>query len=51
MVSKLFIVNSREIKLEHKATKFVKVEAGQEAAAVRWLRPVKDDLPKASRNN
>jgi NADH-quinone oxidoreductase chain G len=35
--SKLFIVNSREIKLEHKATKFVKVDAGQEAAAVRWL--------------
>ncbi len=35
--SKLFIVNSREIKLEHKATKFVKVGAGQEAAAVRWL--------------
>jgi NADH-quinone oxidoreductase subunit G len=35
--SKLFIVNSRDIKLEHKATKYVKVGEGQEAAAVRWL--------------
>ncbi|HEY4978582.1 MAG TPA: molybdopterin-dependent oxidoreductase, partial [Candidatus Acidoferrum sp.] len=31
------ILNSREIKLERKATQFVQVAAGQEAAAVRWL--------------
>ena len=35
--SKLFILNSREIRLDRKATQFVKVPAGQEAAAVRWL--------------
>jgi len=34
---KLFIINSRDIKLKRKATSFVKVAAGQEAAAVRWL--------------
>ena len=35
--SKLFIVNSHEIKLHRKATQFVKVEAGQEVAAIRWM--------------
>ena len=35
--TKLFIVNSRDIKLGHKASQFVKVAAGQEAAAVKWL--------------
>jgi NADH-quinone oxidoreductase subunit G len=35
--SKLFLINSREIKLDRKATQFVRVAAGQEAAAVRWL--------------
>src|SRR5216683_1108440 len=35
--TKLFIINSNEIKLKRKATQFVKVEAGQEAAALRWL--------------
>jgi NADH-quinone oxidoreductase subunit G len=35
--SNLFILNSREIKLDRKASQFVKVPAGQEAAAVRWL--------------
>src|SRR5262249_24918196 len=34
---KLFIINSRDIKLKRKAANFVKVAAGQEAAAVRWL--------------
>src|SRR2546426_963353 len=29
--------NSNEIKLKRKATQFVKVEAGQETAALRWL--------------
>src|SRR5712671_1119647 len=35
--TKLFIINSNEIKLKRKATQFVKVEAGQEVAALRWL--------------
>jgi NADH-quinone oxidoreductase subunit G len=35
--SKLFLINSREIKLDRKATQFVQVANGQEAAAVRWL--------------
>ena len=35
--SKLFILNSTDIKLERKATQFVKVAAGQEAAALRYL--------------
>jgi NADH-quinone oxidoreductase subunit G len=35
--TKLFVINSNEIKLERKATQFVRVEAGQEAAALRWL--------------
>ncbi|HET7108669.1 MAG TPA: NADH-quinone oxidoreductase subunit NuoG [Candidatus Acidoferrum sp.] len=35
--AKLFLINSREIKLERKATQFVQVANGQEAAAVRWL--------------
>ncbi|HKW56520.1 MAG TPA: NADH-quinone oxidoreductase subunit NuoG [Candidatus Acidoferrum sp.] len=35
--SKLFILNSRESKLRRKATQFVKLAAGQEAAALRWL--------------
>ena len=36
-VTRLFLVNSREIKLERKATQFVQLADGQEAAAVRWL--------------
>jgi len=35
--SKLFLINSQEIKLHRKATQFVHVSDGQEAAAVRWL--------------
>jgi len=35
--AKLFILNAREIKLKRKATQFVKLAAGQEPAAVRWL--------------
>src|SRR5262249_58553774 len=34
---KLFIINSKEIKLKRQAAKFVQVPEGQEAAAVRWL--------------
>jgi NADH-quinone oxidoreductase subunit G len=35
--AKLFVINANEIKLKRKATQFVKVSAGQEAAALRWL--------------
>ncbi|HET9804891.1 MAG TPA: NADH-quinone oxidoreductase subunit NuoG [Candidatus Acidoferrum sp.] len=34
---KLFVINSRDIKLKRKAKNFVKVAAGQEVAAVRYL--------------
>jgi NADH-quinone oxidoreductase subunit G len=34
---KLFVINSKAIKLSRKATEFVQVPEGQEAAAVRWL--------------
>jgi NADH-quinone oxidoreductase subunit G len=35
--SKLFVINSNDIKLERKSAIFVKVAAGQESAALRWL--------------
>src|SRR6266403_1867732 len=35
--TKLFIINANEIKLKRRATQFVKMDAGQEAAALRWL--------------
>src|ERR1700690_37595 len=35
--TKLYVLNSAEIKLERKAAQFVKLSAGQEPAAVRWL--------------
>src|SRR5262249_31321858 len=35
--AKLFIINSRDVKLQRKATQFVKVDAGKEGAALRWL--------------
>src|SRR6202171_3299974 len=35
--AKLFIINARDIKLRRQAKSFVKVAAGQEAAALRWL--------------
>jgi NADH-quinone oxidoreductase subunit G len=44
--AKLFVVNSQEIKLERKATQFVKVGDGQEAWAVRWLATGEGQLPE-----
>jgi NADH-quinone oxidoreductase subunit G len=35
--TKLFVLNAKEIKLRRKATQFVKVAAGQNAEAVKWL--------------
>ena len=35
--AKLFIINSREIKLRRQARQFAKVAEGQEGAALRWL--------------
>jgi NADH-quinone oxidoreductase subunit G len=34
---KLYVINSKEIKLERQADQFIKVGPGEEAAAVRWL--------------
>src|SRR5260370_2470790 len=45
--TKLFVINANEIKLRRKATQFVKVEPGQEAAAVRWLANEEGQLPPA----
>jgi len=43
--AKLFILNTRDIKLKRKATQFVKVSGGQEAAAIRWLAHEEGQLP------
>src|SRR6201998_3427582 len=43
--SKLFILNSREIKLHRQATQFVKVAEGQELAAIRWMGREEGQLP------
>jgi NADH-quinone oxidoreductase subunit G len=34
---KLYVINSKEIKLERKAAQFVQIAQGQEGAAIRWL--------------
>jgi len=43
--AKLFILNAREIKLKRKATQFVKLVAGQEAAAIRFMAHEEGQLP------
>jgi NADH-quinone oxidoreductase subunit G len=43
--AKLFILNAREIKLKRKATQFVELVAGQEAAAIRWMAHEEGQLP------
>lgn len=43
--AKLFLINSDEIRLHRKATQFVQVADGQEAAAVRWLASGEGQLP------
>ena len=43
--AKLFILNARDIKLKRKATQFVKVAGGQEAAAIRWMAHEEGQLP------
>jgi NADH-quinone oxidoreductase subunit G len=43
--TKLFLLNSREIKLHRKANQFVKVAEGQEAAVLRWLAREEGHLP------
>jgi NADH-quinone oxidoreductase subunit G len=45
--SKLFIINSRDIKLHRKATQFVKVGERQEATVLRWLAHEEGQLPSA----
>jgi len=43
--TKLFVLNSNEIKLKRKATQFVKIAAGQELAALKWLAHEEGQLP------
>ena len=43
--TKLFVINSSEIKLKRKAAQFAKVAPGQEAAALRWLAHEEGQLP------
>jgi NADH-quinone oxidoreductase subunit G len=45
---KLYIINSRDIKLKRKAKGFVKVAAGQEAAAVRYLATSEEQVAGAA---
>jgi len=45
--AKLFIINANEIKLKRKAKQFVKVAAGQEAAAVKWLATGEEQIPQS----
>jgi NADH-quinone oxidoreductase subunit G len=45
--TKLFVINANEIKLKRKAAQFVKVAAGQEAAALRWLAHEEGQLSPA----
>src|SRR5437899_1859798 len=42
--TKLFLLNSNEIKLKRKAKQFVKIAPGQEAAALRWLASSEEQL-------
>jgi NADH-quinone oxidoreductase subunit G len=42
--TKLFIINASDIKLQRKAAQFVKVEAGQEGAALRFLAHGQEQL-------
>jgi NADH-quinone oxidoreductase subunit G len=43
--SKLFLINADEIKLKRKAKQFVKIAAGQEHAALKWLAHEEGQLP------
>jgi NADH-quinone oxidoreductase subunit G len=45
VAARLYILNSRDIKLRRKATQFVRLAVGQEPAAVRWLAHGRGDLP------
>jgi len=43
--TKLFVINSNDIKLERKARQFAKVASGQERAAMKWLAREEGQLP------
>jgi len=45
--AKLFILHAREVKLNRKASQFVKIDVGKEAAALRWLAHEEGQLPTA----
>jgi NADH-quinone oxidoreductase subunit G len=44
---RLYILNSRDIKLERKATQFVKLPEGHETAAIRWMGSEQGQLDPA----
>ncbi len=43
--TKLFLINTNEIKLKRKANQFVKIAPGQEAAVFKWLAHEEGQLP------
>jgi NADH-quinone oxidoreductase subunit G len=45
--AKLFVINAKEIKLKRKAKQFVKIAAGQEMAALKWLAHEEGQLAPA----
>lgn len=45
--TKLFVINSKDIKLKRKATQFIKVGAGQESVALKWLAHEQGQLEPA----
>ena len=45
--TRLYILNARDVKLERKATQFVKVAEGQEVAAIRWMGSEQGQLEPA----
>ena len=44
---RLYILNARDVKLERKATQFVKVPEGHETAAIRWMGSEQGQLEPA----
>src|SRR5262249_35928099 len=44
---RLYVLNSRDIKLNRKATQFVRIPEGHEAAAIRWMGSEQGQLDPA----
>jgi len=45
--TKLFVINSKDVKLRRKATQFVKITAGMEGAVLKWLAHEEGQLATA----